>query len=45
VRVYNEGPVLENTLQELFETGYKNMVIVDDGSSDDSQSIIQNFSQ
>jgi cellulose synthase/poly-beta-1,6-N-acetylglucosamine synthase-like glycosyltransferase len=45
VRVYNEAPVLEETLNSIFNGGYKNIVIVDDGSSDDSWSIIQKISK
>ena len=43
VRVYNEAPVLRKTLQGIFDAGYTNIVIIDDGSSDDSWKIITKF--
>ena len=43
VRVYNEAPVLKRTLHGIFDAGYTDIVIVDDGSTDDSWKIIKKF--
>jgi cellulose synthase/poly-beta-1,6-N-acetylglucosamine synthase-like glycosyltransferase len=36
VRVYNEASVLEKTLQGILDAGYQHILVVDDGSKDDS---------
>ncbi len=45
VRVYNEGTVLEDTIDSILQEGYKNILLVDDGSRDDSWNIIQKYSK
>ncbi len=36
IPVYNEAPVIEETITEIKNAGYNNIIVVDDGSSDDS---------
>lgn len=43
IRVYNEAPVLLDTLNRVFDAGYTDIVIVDDGSNDGSSDIIKKF--
>lgn len=45
VRVFNEASVLENTLTSIYNAGFSNILIIDDGSQDTSWEIIQKFSQ
>jgi cellulose synthase/poly-beta-1,6-N-acetylglucosamine synthase-like glycosyltransferase len=45
VRVYNEAPVLQNTLESIFDFGNTNILIIDDGSTDESPKIIKNFAR
>lgn len=41
VRVYNEASVLEKTLQGILDAGYQHILVVDDGSKDDSWKIVK----
>lgn len=41
VPVYNEGPVIKGVLADLKKAGYKNIIVVDDGSSDETISEIK----
>ena len=43
VRVYNEEKVVKDTLENLYHTWYKNILVVNDGSTDDSKQILQEF--
>lgn len=43
VRVYNEEKVVKKTLEELLQKGYKNILVVNDGSSDNSRQILEAF--
>lgn len=45
VRVYNEAQVLTKTLQHILDAGYENILVVDDGSTDGSHIILQDFSK
>ncbi len=36
IPVYNEAPVIQETVAEIKNAGYDNIIVVDDGSSDDS---------
>ena len=36
IPVYNEAPVIQETVAEIKKAGYNNIIVVDDGSSDDS---------
>lgn len=45
VRVYNEEKVLKQTLQNIFDAGYTNILIIDDGSIDSSSQIAQKFAK
>ncbi len=39
IPVYNEAAVLKETIQEIQKCGYKNIIVVDDGSADDSYQV------
>lgn len=41
IRVYNEADVIKWVLQEIFDAWYKNILIVNDGSSDRSREILE----
>lgn len=43
VRVYNEETVLKNTLDEILQKWYKNILVVNDWSVDNSRKILENF--
>jgi polyprenyl-phospho-N-acetylgalactosaminyl synthase len=43
VRVYNEASILESTLDNIIKAGYKDMLIIDDGSKDASWKIIEKY--
>lgn len=43
VRVYNEEKVIFDTLKNLFDSGFKNIVVIDDWSSDNSLKEINKF--
>ena len=43
IPAYNEGKVIEQTLKELTEKGYKHLVVIDDASSDDTALIAQKY--
>lgn len=45
IRAYNEDKVLENVLNELLNNWYKNILVVNDGSTDKTEQILQNFSE
>jgi len=36
IPVYNEAPVIFNTIKEIERAGYQNIIIIDDGSSDET---------
>ena len=43
IRVYNEEQVLENTIQEIINKNYKNILIINDWSIDNSKNILEKF--
>lgn len=43
VRVYNEGPVLSKVIQNILDEGYKNILVVNDWSTDNSRNILESF--
>ncbi|UFX82864.1 DUF2304 family protein [Candidatus Absconditicoccus praedator] len=43
VRCYNESQVLGDVLQNIIDYGYKKLVIVDDGSTDNTQFVLDNI--
>jgi hypothetical protein len=43
MRAYNEGKVIKKTIQELLENWIKNILIVNDGSTDNTLSIINSL--
>lgn len=43
VRVYNEEKVVKNTLEMILQKWYKNILVVNDGSSDHSRNILEAF--
>ncbi len=45
LRAYNEAPIIKNTLKHLYTAGYKNILLVDDGSTDGTSQILSEFSQ
>jgi len=45
VRSYNEASVLESTIQSILEAGYENILIVDDGSRDNTSEIIHKMKE
>ena len=40
---YNEGPVIEKTINKILKEWYQNILVVNDWSSDNSRKILQNF--
>lgn len=45
VRAYNEGPVIWNTVETIIQAWYSNIIIVDDGSCDDTEHIIKKIQE
>ena len=45
IRAYNEDKVLENVINELLNNYYKNILVVNDGSTDKTENILKNFSE
>ncbi|NDK08382.1 DUF2304 family protein [Candidatus Gracilibacteria bacterium] len=43
VRVYNEDKVLKDTIDSIFEAGYNNILVVNDGSTDESKEILESY--
>lgn len=43
VRVYNEEQVLEENIKKILDAWYKNILIVNDGSRDNSKQILEKF--
>jgi len=43
IRVYNEGEVLEKTIQKIIDKKYKNILVVNDWSTDNSKNILESF--
>ena len=43
IRVYNEWEVLKWVLDKVIKKGYKNILVVNDGSTDDSYKILNDF--
>lgn len=43
VRVYNEEKVIQDTLNNILNAGYTNILVIDDGSRDNSKNILNNF--
>ena len=40
---YNEWPVIKRTIENIIESGYKNILIINDWSDDNSRNILENF--
>ncbi|MDQ7023137.1 MAG: DUF2304 family protein [Candidatus Gracilibacteria bacterium] len=40
---YNEGQVIEENIKNILKAGYKNILLINDGSSDNSRNILENF--
>lgn len=45
VPAYNEWTVIANTIQTIFDAGYKNIIVVNDGSDDNSREILSSFEE
>ncbi len=43
IPAYNEGKQIGNVLKELFDNGYSNIILTDDGSTDDTKKQVQKF--
>lgn len=43
IRAYNEATVLESVLKDIFDHGYKNILLVNDGSTDNTYEIIEKY--
>ncbi len=43
IRVYNEEQVLKNTIQEIINNNYKNILVINDWSTDNSKNILEKF--
>lgn len=43
IRAYNEWRVLKNTLDKVIQAWYINILLVDDGSKDNTQDIVKNY--
>lgn len=43
IPVYNEWKVLKGTIQEVLDAGFTNIVVIDDGSSDNTRSVLEKF--
>ncbi len=41
--IYNEWPIIADTIQSLLDAGYTDIVTVDDGSSDDTAQVLESF--
>ena len=44
LRAYNEAKVIKWVLEELLKNGYKNILVVNDGSTDETKEILESFS-
>ncbi len=40
---YNEWPIIKNTIENILKTGYKNILVVNDWSKDNSRQILESF--
>lgn len=43
IRAFNEAKVIAWVLEELIQNWYKNILVINDGSTDETQSILENF--
>lgn len=43
IRVYNEDKILKNTLDDILNNGYDNVLVVNDWSTDDSKEILESY--
>lgn len=43
IRVFNEEKVLENTINKIIDKNYKNILVINDWSTDNSKNILENF--
>lgn len=41
IPAYNEGKAIENVLKDLVEKGYQNLVVINDGSKDNTSKVVQ----
>jgi glycosyltransferase involved in cell wall biosynthesis len=41
IPAYNEAPVLTQILKTILEAGYQNIIVVNDGSSDDTRARLE----
>ncbi len=45
IRVFNEEKVLKKVISEILDSGYKNILVINDGSLDNSRKILENFQE
>ncbi|MDD3144490.1 MAG: DUF2304 family protein [Candidatus Gracilibacteria bacterium] len=43
VRAYNEASVIKGVLENIYNAGYKNILLINDGSKDNTKEILKNF--
>lgn len=42
---YNEGMMIGQTLGKILDAGYKNIIVVNDGSNDTTQQVLESFTE
>lgn len=45
IRAYNEGQVLWSVIDAIYNAGYTNVLLVDDGSTDNTKTLIKNYKE
>lgn len=45
IPAYNEGKIIINTIENIFKKWYKNIIIINDGSKDNTWKILEKFSK
>lgn len=45
IPAYNEGEIIINTIENIFKKWYKNIIIINDGSKDNTWKILEKFSK
>lgn len=45
IPAYNEAEIIDQTLQDILDAGYKNIIVINDGSSDTTQKKLESFGE